>query len=73
MGLIDGLCTNPDASPESRNMAIDTLVQQVLDTARKVDMKSLVAWSRDSNTLERSFRHGFERFPAVMITYDLRG
>lgn len=72
-GLIDGLCSNPYAPPEIRNIAIDTLTQQLIETAKKLSLKMLYAWTEDSNTLERSSRHGFNRSPAAMITYDLSG
>ena len=33
--MLDGLCSNPDASAEKRNEAIDLVVQALLFTARK--------------------------------------
>lgn len=71
IGICDGLCTNPKASGEARNLANDMLVQQLLETAKTLSMRNLIAWSEDKNTLERSVRHGFKPLPSALITYDL--
>ena len=70
-GMLDGLCTNPSAPSEVRHIAIDKVVEKVIDRAKKYGMKHLLSWSLDAGTLERSQRHGFVRPPYVLITRSL--
>ena len=69
MGIIDGLCTDPKARPDIRNRAIDLLVERVMERAKELEFKKVIAWSQDAHTLERSLKHGFERMPDSMIFY----
>jgi hypothetical protein len=71
MGMFEGLCSNPECGPELRSEAIDGLIQQLIETARGIGIKSVLAWSKDKNTLERSLRHGFKEDISTMITLDL--
>lgn len=58
-GLLEGLCTNPEATPSIRNFTIDLLVKTIIHRAQKYRMTQLLSWSVDSGTLERSKAHGF--------------
>lgn len=71
LGICEGFCTNPEIEPSLRNEANDLMVQQLIETGRSMNLTTLMAWTRDNNTLERSLRHGFVKSPSVLISYDL--
>lgn len=58
-GQLDGLVTNPKQSPEIRSVSIDLLVSRLIYEAKEMELKSLIAFSKDKNTLLRSTTHGF--------------
>src|SRR3989442_660241 len=41
-GMIDSLISNPDAPSDMRHSAIDLVVDQVLKTAKDLELKSLI-------------------------------
>jgi hypothetical protein len=67
---LDGMTTNPEASPELRNRANDVLTQNLLDTAKRLKIKKIIAFTLDENTLMRSFRHGFVKLSHSLIAID---
>lgn len=56
---IDSLVTNPIASPEDRDQALDLIYSTLIDTARSIGIKALMGFTTNKNTLTRSLRHGF--------------
>jgi hypothetical protein len=71
-GILDGLCTNPEADSELRHVAIDTAVRMICEEARQREITNLVAWTIDKGTLERGCdRHGFSKSEHAVITKDL--
>ncbi len=70
-GQLDGLCTNPDALPSKRHEAIEAVVNRILDEAKALGMRNLMAMSVDESTLMRSKRHGFKPCPHTLIVVDL--
>lgn len=71
-GILDGLATNPEASSELRNAAIDAVVSAICDEAKQREITNLVAWTIDKGTLERSFRHGFVQSHFALITKNVK-
>lgn len=71
MGQLDGLCTNPEALPSKRHDAIDLVVNRILDEAKALGMRNLLAMSTDKSVLMRSQRHGFKSCPHTLIVVDL--
>lgn len=69
--FLDGLITNPDASPEIRDQAIDLLVTQLINVGKKMGFRKIIAFSSDANTLIRSKKHGFIKQPDTVIALDL--
>lgn len=70
-GLLDGIASNPDASPEHRNQAIDIVMESVVNTAKELKIKSLLGYTRDDSTFVRSLRHGFVQSPHAVMIKDL--
>jgi len=71
-GQLDGLVSNPDMPPKLRSQAIDLVTQKIIEKAKSLKIKTLVAFTKDKNTLVRSFSHGFGQLPDTMIGIDLR-
>ncbi len=71
LGLFDGLCTNPKMTSEVRHHALDFLVSEIINIARSMEMRCIMAWSVDNGTLSRSERHGFQRLKHQMISLNL--
>lgn len=71
VGMVDGLCTNPSASKENRFEACDRLTERILNKAKGIGMKHVLAWSTDTNTLIRSAKHGFMQSQYSLLTRDL--
>ena len=65
--MIDALCTNPGALPESRSTAIDLVVTKLIEVASELGLIGIVSFSGDLHTLERSERFGFKRRPDQTI------
>jgi hypothetical protein len=72
-GQLDGLCSNPEASGEDRNLSIDAVVDQVFIAASELNIKSLTATSVHNGTLERSLKHGFSELPHTVIVAPVQG
>lgn len=62
-GMFDGLISNPEASSKDRNAALDAVIDSVLKSAKSLEIKVLMAWSKDENTIIRAVSHGFVESP----------
>jgi hypothetical protein len=70
--FMDSLITNPLASPHLRDKAIDIVVTELIESAKDLGITKILANSTDSNTLERSKKHGFRALPErVVIVLEL--
>lgn len=71
-GIVDGLCTNPEADSELRHYAIDVAVKIICEEAKQREITHLVAWTVDNGTLERGCtRHGFSKSRHTLLTKEL--
>ena len=73
VAMLDSLVTHADCTPVDRDTAIDMVVQALISKAKELNIKQIIAFSRDKNTLERSLRHGFVRQDHAFIALDLSG
>jgi hypothetical protein len=71
MVMIDNFISNPLANPLSRNLALDLITEEIIEEAKRMGKSSLIAFTKDAHTLERSARHGFSCAPHAMIFLDL--
>lgn len=71
VGICEGLCTNPNIEPSIRNEACDLMVENLINAGKEIKVRTIIAWTRDKNTLERSLRHGFVKNSSTLIVYDL--
>lgn len=70
---IDGLCTNPEALPQDRSKANDLLIAQLIETAKEMgNIKTIVSYSLDKNTIMRAESHGFVATPHTVLALDLK-
>lgn len=70
--FMDSLITNPIAAPHLRNKAINLVVTELIELAKDLKITKILAYSTDSNTLERSKKYGFRALPEnVVISLEL--
>lgn len=66
-GMLDGLISNPLVSGELRHLAIDLLITETLNAAKRMKLKNLSAYSVDVNTIMRAKNHGFVQLPHAVL------
>lgn len=71
IGLLENLVTNPKADSLVRHVAIDLIVERIIEEAKAIKLTGLLAYSEDNGTLKRSIGHGFRVMPHVLITLNL--
>lgn len=70
--IFDGLCSNPLATSEFRNIALDMVVGAIITLAKSRGIKQIIGWSIDEGTLKRAYRHDFVKLPHTLIALDLK-
>ena len=68
--MFDGLTSNPDCSPEQRHVGNDLAIKTIIEAAKYLNIKHLVAFTADNSTLMRSIRHGFVEVPHTCVILD---
>lgn len=58
-GLIDSYITDPKMPPKLRDQALDLITKKLVYVSKKLNMRHIVGFSLDANTISRSQRHGF--------------
>ena len=69
--IFDGLITDSLADSTQRNAGLDLITTQIIDIAKELKLKGIIAWSKDYFTLIRASRHGFVQLPQTVIALDL--
>jgi hypothetical protein len=64
---IDTLVTNPDMPGELRHEAINSIVRNLITDAKSLNLKGIVCYSRDADTLGRSKSFGFQLLDAYSV------
>lgn len=70
---LDGLITNVLSRGELRHEAIDLVVRAIIEKAKELKIKQLLAFSVDEGTLKRSEKHRFVKLPHTVIALSLGG
>lgn len=70
MGIVDSLISNPEAAPDIRHLALDALINHIVEQAKRAKIKVLLGYTRDKSTLERSVRLGFAQSPFAIVVMD---
>jgi hypothetical protein len=70
-GMIDSFITDPKASKELRNEALDRITEKLIKIAKHNKVNQLIAYSLDKNTLMRGISHGFVQLDHSVIALDL--
>lgn len=64
LGVLDSYITNPNFTPGGRNRALDLLTKKLIRFGKdKLKLKGLLAFSADTNTIQRATNHGFWAHP----------
>lgn len=69
--LFDGFITNPNQLPDFRSRALDLLTEYLIEKAKKMGLKKIIAFSNNANILERARRHGFVDVDLSLIALNL--
>lgn len=68
-GQCDGLVSNPIASAVDRYECLDAVIDQVVLKAKSMELKGLIAFTLDDNTLERALKHRFQKQSHHFLSY----
>lgn len=68
---VDGLCSNPEAASETRDKALDTVINHILRDAKSIGITQIISFTQNEHTLLRAIRHGFAKYPAALVVLDL--
>ena len=58
--IIEGYCTNPEASAKDRNEALDEITAELLKMSRSLGFSSAVALLNDDTVGRRASKHGYK-------------
>lgn len=67
VGIIDGIVTNPKASSEDRNLALDLIFDRLVLASEQCNLRLLFGFSEDEHTLHRSTRYGFKKSDMTLM------
>jgi len=71
---LDGLTTNPEASPEDRHKAIESAVNYITEEAKKLKLFGIIAHTEDLTVVSRAlYHHGFILSREVVLVLPLNG
>lgn len=71
VGIVDSLISNPDSQGVLRHVALDALINHIVDQAKRTGITLLLGYTVDCSTLERSIRLGFTKSPYQTVVMDL--
>lgn len=71
LGFIEGVTTNPDASKEDRNEAMDSLIKHLIWYAKRQNIKKVIGYTLHENLVARTEGLGFKRQPHILVSMDL--
>ncbi len=69
--ILDSYMTNPHLDADIRNTALDKITESLLYYAKKNNVIKVLAFSLDSNTIQRALRHGFVQHSHVFTSLTL--
>lgn len=58
-GMMDGYITDPTALPNLRNQALEEITNALIERAKELKLKKVLAFAIDPNILKRAHEHGF--------------
>lgn len=70
-GQIDSFVTNPECSKELRDTAATIVNQAILDKAKELNLKAIISYTQDTNTLIRAQKLGFSLLNHIVIVHNL--
>lgn len=71
-GQLDGLTSNLDFPGDFRSEALNAVVERLIDQAKHMKLKGLMAYTRDKHTISRAMKFGFATIPQTLIALDLK-
>lgn len=71
--ILDGLATNPESSSANRHEAIEAAVKSLIDTAKRMELKGIIAFTKDITVHMRAQNlHDFVATSDSVLTLSLR-
>jgi hypothetical protein len=71
-GLWDGLITNPSKSSQIRDDSLNLIMRELINVAKnELQLKAILATSKDEHTIIRAFNHGFRLMPETFMCLNL--
>lgn len=71
LGIVDSLISNPESPGELRHVALDALINHIVDQAKHHKLTKVIGFTQDASTLNRSLRLGFGQSPFQVVVMDL--
>lgn len=72
-GIMDSFVTNPAATSEDRNEALTAIIERLIQDAKALGLKRLLAFSTDEGILKRQQHYGFAQLPNKLTILELKG
>lgn len=73
IAYLEGMTTNPNQSSRNRHLAMDSLTVTIIDWAKEVGIKSLIAYTVNEGIIERANKWGFRNTPHTLMVLNLGG
>lgn len=70
-GQLDTFVTNPNASSEDRNEALNLLTERLINEAKLLELRGIYAISSDVSVLKRAVATGFQLLPQCIVGLNL--
>ncbi len=71
-GKIDYITSNPHQSPEHRDLAVQSVIEALIQLSKNLGLKQIYGHTKCANTKLRSLSLGFQEFPHSLVALDLR-
>lgn len=71
IAMIDSVVSNPHASGDKRNEALDILFQEMIAAAKVFGMKALIGFSENYAFIDRSTKFGFKESGHKLMILDM--
>lgn len=73
MALFDGLISDPSQEPQVRHAGLDAVAKALLGLADDLQLKTVLCYSLDANTIKRAESHGFIVMPHTFMAREIKG
>lgn len=71
MCIFDSMATDQSVTGSIRNEALDALTKTILEKAKELGFKAIMAWTVNDSIMKRAAKHGFKTMPQILIVKEL--